>query len=362
MATRLDRSVADLSAKLNKNGYLVATVRPTRTGILLYKNTDGSTRREYRPPDEVFAEDSLDSLRGIPITLEHPDAFLTADNTHLHQIGHVRDDVRPDGDYLSASAIVTRGDAIAQIGDGTRREVSCGYTCDLEDAPEGADYDFTQRNIIYNHLALVTKGRAGPGAAFNVDAAEICDILDELIVSNDVPKAGKVSMKIVIDSVEIEVADEVAASYSALQGERDALKSQIAELNEKASKLDSLAVQFDALAVKTAELEAQASPAAIESRVAARLELIAQAQILAPEIKCDGMDLDTIRRAVVAFRSPCLKLDGATLEYIRAAFDVISAIPVDKNSNFAKDVVKRGDGEKPDARAAAIKASQDLRP
>ena len=42
-----------------------------RTGILVYMNADGSTRREYRPPEEAFKADSLASIRGKPITLGH---------------------------------------------------------------------------------------------------------------------------------------------------------------------------------------------------------------------------------------------------------------------------------------------------
>lgn len=39
-----------------------------RTGILKYLNADGSPRYEYRPPEEAFNADSLDTLKGKPIT------------------------------------------------------------------------------------------------------------------------------------------------------------------------------------------------------------------------------------------------------------------------------------------------------
>ena len=35
-----------------------------RTGVLVYRNADGSERREYRPPEEAFDKDSLASLKG----------------------------------------------------------------------------------------------------------------------------------------------------------------------------------------------------------------------------------------------------------------------------------------------------------
>ena len=48
-------------------GFLLDSPIVARTGIYTYLQPDGSVRREYRPPDEVFAEDALVSFKGKPL-------------------------------------------------------------------------------------------------------------------------------------------------------------------------------------------------------------------------------------------------------------------------------------------------------
>src|SRR4051812_7910672 len=43
----------------------------TRSGIFLYCNPDGTTRREYRPPTEVQSPASLATLAACPVTVGH---------------------------------------------------------------------------------------------------------------------------------------------------------------------------------------------------------------------------------------------------------------------------------------------------
>ena len=45
-------------------GYLVDHPIVTTCGVFEYKNEDGSTRRELRLPEDVFAEKSLKSYKG----------------------------------------------------------------------------------------------------------------------------------------------------------------------------------------------------------------------------------------------------------------------------------------------------------
>src|SRR5690606_27126345 len=81
---------------------------------------------------------------------------------------------------VDADMLITHADTIADIDKG-KRELSCGYSCDLEHVPgEWIDprtgvahrYDAIQRNIRGNHVAVVSKGRAGPEARVRLDSAE----------------------------------------------------------------------------------------------------------------------------------------------------------------------------------------------
>lgn len=148
----------------------------TREGVFLYRNPDGSTRNEYRPADEVFKADSLASLENAPVTDLHPTTMVNAQNYGALSKGHVCD-IKQDGKLVSASALVQDAGLLALVDKGERKEISCGYTCKLDMtpgvSPAGERYDAIQRDIVYNHVALlpVGAGRAGREVALRLDAA-----------------------------------------------------------------------------------------------------------------------------------------------------------------------------------------------
>lgn len=144
----------------------------TRAGIFLYANPDGSVRRELRPPDEVFRPDSMRSLQIVPLSDDHPPEMLTASNAMNYAKGSTGDTITRDDDHLRGPIGAFDAEIIAKM-EGGKHELSCGYTCDLEEAPGvhpvwGA-YDAVQHNIVYNHVALVDKGRAG-SASLRMDS------------------------------------------------------------------------------------------------------------------------------------------------------------------------------------------------
>jgi hypothetical protein len=161
-------------------GAIRVPATPTRVGVLEYSDAAGKTWREYRPAEEVFAPDSLTSLRSSTLTDLHPDpaaypAGVTAQNWNDLAVGHVGDDVRPAGEFVAVSVLVQDAAEVAMVDAGTRRELSCGYTCDVDPTPgttpAGEAYDAVQRNIRYNHVALGPSGwgRAGSECALRLD-------------------------------------------------------------------------------------------------------------------------------------------------------------------------------------------------
>lgn len=142
-----------------------------RTGILKYQNADGSIRYEYRPPDEAFNADSLASLQGKPITVGHKAMVSAANAAKVQPIGTVLTAGRQDGDTIRADIVIYDLPTNA-------RELSCGYSLDLDEtpgtAPDGQHYDAVQRNIRYNHVAVVPRGRAGI-ARLNMDGEQVID-------------------------------------------------------------------------------------------------------------------------------------------------------------------------------------------
>ncbi|HRS17427.1 MAG TPA: DUF2213 domain-containing protein [Thermoanaerobaculaceae bacterium] len=136
-----------------------------------YSYDMGRTWREYRPPDEVFAPLSIDSLIGAAITDDHPAEFVDIFNARDLSRGHVINAWR-DGNLMRVRVLVRDAELLRKIFELGKVELSCGYTARTEGPPgthpvEGP-YEATQREIIHNHLAVVDAARAGPQARLAV--------------------------------------------------------------------------------------------------------------------------------------------------------------------------------------------------
>lgn len=124
----------------------------------------GKQVRVWRTAADLFHPSSLASLEGKPITLHHPGRFLRAEDTAGHIRGHVQN-VRPGSELLPngevpllADLVIFDPELISEIESGRTREVSLGYDCAYEPLSNG---DWQQTQMLYNHAALVTAGRAG---------------------------------------------------------------------------------------------------------------------------------------------------------------------------------------------------------
>lgn len=152
-------------------GYLKADAFAVRTGVQRYLGSEVG-RPElpvvdiYRPPEEVFQHDSVATFAHAPITVDHPAGGVTAATWREKAVGEVSTEAMRDGERLKLQLIVKDARAISEVDSGKRRQLSAGYTCDIDwSAPgvtaDGVAYLGIQRNIQVNHLALVERGRAG---------------------------------------------------------------------------------------------------------------------------------------------------------------------------------------------------------
>lgn len=128
-----------------------------------------------RDEDEVFSEKAIASFEGKPLVLNHPDGVVTPENWKKLSHGYVQNVRRGDGemkDLLLGDILVNTKEAIELVKSGLR-EVSLGYDAEYEQIEKGRG---RQSNIVGNHVALVTKGRAGSR----------CAIQDEDSVNNNI--------------------------------------------------------------------------------------------------------------------------------------------------------------------------------
>jgi len=218
LAFRFDKSGVLDKAKVTKrpDGSYIITGAATRAGIFLYTFDDGSTRRELRHPEEVFKDASRESLAFAAVTVQHPPGgvMVNADNRSSYAVGFVGapGTKAEDGEHLIAPLVVTDPSALRSIDAGDLVELSCGYACRLEMTPgvyNGENYDAVQRDVVYNHLALLQRGQArgGPTCSLRTDGRST-DGIDEDEMANEAAPAPKPRVLIKIDGREIEQGSE----------------------------------------------------------------------------------------------------------------------------------------------------------
>lgn len=155
-------------------GYLICRSVPiARTGDQQYTARevmqDGDPSQTvivHRRPEDVFAEETIASFEGKPVTDDHPPENVQAENFASYARGHVQN-VRQAGDNLVGDVYITDAKLASDVKHRVKREISCGYQCDL--VPDGAG-GYYQTNIRGNHVAVVLRGRAGHDVAIH-DAA-----------------------------------------------------------------------------------------------------------------------------------------------------------------------------------------------
>lgn len=333
MAIRYDRGSLGSVTRTPQGGIRVAAA-VARVGILTYRNADGSERRELRLPEDVFHADSMASLAGAPVTDLHPPEMVGPANYRTFAAGHVAEgSARQEGDLLLADLVVQDGDVADRILNGERKDVSCGYSCDIEDAPgvyQGERYDAVQRNIRQNHVALGPSGwgRSGSSVSLRLDSAGdgLPPLLEVPTVADTYERIDGVDYPVGTPPHQAAVTRRDAA-LTALQVRADAAESKIKELQKRIDELEE--------EVKDAEAGADR-----------KVELMRVADSLGVEVP-EGADEAAIMTAVILKANPDMDLEGKSPEYLMAAYDM--TVEAMKAAPAAE---ARGDGRK---RADTIK-------
>jgi hypothetical protein len=129
--------------------------RLTKSGVFEYQRGDIKLK-ESRPESEVFSADSLDSLEGAFVTIDHPQVPPSG-----VAVGRVLS-VESDPPYVNGVLQVEDSRAAKMIENGHLKELSCGYTMTLQES-DSEEADFIQTNIRYDHAALLPEGRGRLG-------------------------------------------------------------------------------------------------------------------------------------------------------------------------------------------------------
>ena len=351
-------------------GFLKGRAIVTSIGVFTYKRADGTIQRELRLPEEVFSFDTLNSMKLKPVTLNHPTELVTSDNADKLQVGSLGDNPSwtkewrdrnweevTDGINCAIDMIVTNKDAIDAILNG-KQALSMGYTCDLEMAEPGStwcgvEYDFIQRNIRYNHCAIVDSARAGDNAKIELRADSEDAVLEDIMVTK-IDGGTKMGLKkIKLDGIEYEAEESVIKALNAEKARADAAENdacetkksmdkkvadfekKVTEFEKRISELeaerDSAKEKKDAAEAELEKVKADAAdPAHLDAAVKAKIELLHNAEKAKVEVKEDMSDMD-INKAIITSQFPKANFDGKDDVYIQARYDSAVEMMVEKN-------------------------------
>ncbi|MGE7132649.1 DUF2213 domain-containing protein [Lysinibacillus xylanilyticus] len=297
-------------------GYLTVNVPITRPGVFPYQRQDGTVQMEAKLPEDIFSDRTIYSARSKPVTDGHPDVPVTVDNYQSYAKGMSHTDSRVEDFKLYISLTVTDKALIEKIHDGYN-EISIGFLSDVvaeSGTYNGDQYEYVQRNVEINHIAIVEKGRAGPEVAIRSDSDAWQ--IDE--------KGGNTEMvKIKIEGTEYEV-DPAVKTYI------DALKAKEETAKVKGDSVDTLQGRYDALEVKLQNTEQelekakakQVSADELDKKVEKRVVLISTAKpLLGDSFDFAGKTEREIKEAVISTAKAEFKGDGKSDDYINAFFD-----------------------------------------
>ena len=348
-------------------GYYQGNVVCTGIGVFRYLDTNKKFVQRLRDVDDVKAATA--SINCKPITLQHPNQPVNADNVDGLEVGMTANDATFDGLNNRVTVTITGKKAIDAIDRGEVKAFSMGYKCTVVENDgvwQGVHHDQQQKDIVYNHLALVTKGRAGDKVNFMVgDSSDFADFFDmadpeegekkptedgnehqdgQPVIVNDGKAGPEVNLKdnnhnqeqsmktIQLDGVDYQADEKVIEALQAAQNDAaeklDEIHTLLSAVDEKDSQIADLQEKLDAANDEIDE-------SLIDDAVNAKLAILDAAR--AAGIECDASDdVSELKRNVIA-----AAFDGIDLESIEDEAS-INALYMSANKAIA-DRAEKGD-------------------
>lgn len=182
--------MAESKRQMDWNGFMEVRDNPiSKEGVFPYLGSEipGAPEPDkiyyvYRPAEELARQATIDSFKLMPFIDEHEVLGVGGMPAERKGIqGTIGEQVYFDPPYLRGNIKIHSSAAQSLIKAG-KVELSPCYGCDWSPEVgtfEGKPYQYVQRNIMGNHLALVEEGRTGPDVAvqdhrkFTLDSAEL---------------------------------------------------------------------------------------------------------------------------------------------------------------------------------------------
>jgi hypothetical protein len=379
-ARRFDRGSLQPAERM-PGGRLVVDAYLTKSGVFEYVDAtrESGIRREFRPPDEVFSKDSLATLALAPVTLDHPAGMVTPETSRGLVRGAAGENISVDDNLVRAKMSIIDDEAIRAVESGEYRETSCGYSCDIDETPgehEGEEYDVVQRNIRYDHVALVQRGRMKVPDSIRLDGESVQRVEAKQPahrVDGD-KEMSKMKIKLKSTRRDVMIEDEVAEAVMAelemcaealarvtaeLENSKAAMADMEKEKDEAEKAKDEAEAEKDDMGEKLDAALKRADADAFRAAVVSRVALVRKAEaILGASYKADGKGVDeleerTLKEACIKSKNSKLDLSAKSDAYVDARFDALCEdLESGFNPAYAKSIANKN--ERDDARKDAV--------
>ncbi|MGL5301482.1 MAG: DUF2213 domain-containing protein [Weissella confusa] len=332
-------------SSLSDEGFLVTAKTPiARPGVFPYMTRDGLSY-QAKLPDDLFSDTTIASANGKPVTNDHPNVAVSADNMKQLAVGMTMNDAAVKDNMLTVSMAVTDPETIKAVQAG-KRELSIGFVADIDDVSgdyQGMHYDHVQRNMKINHVAIVDRGRAGSNVKINVDSAD--DDVGYLMDTDDIhidPKGGQNGMeKLIVDGQTIDLTqddaqEKVNAIVLGLKQPAQPVQDALDTITKLTAEKDTVTGERDSLKAQVAKLTADAAD--VEGKIAEKVKARVELEGVAHKILGDSADLAVTDRdikiqVIKAVNDAVTITDSASDDYVDGAFNIaLSASANDKSA------------------------------
>lgn len=299
----------------------------------------------YRPYEEVFKKESLDTYINAPITMDHPSTFVNVDNAKELLKGSISkywEEKENDVSYVCSDVVVTDKALINTIMNGNKIEFSPGYTQDLiyeKGEYKGISYDFKQTNIKINHIASVERGRCQGGCKITTDK--------QAIIDSKINKGSDSMIKYKINDAEVEICDTVFAHINDLKKQAEDAKFNFEkEKDEKeVVKGENAKLKEDMEEEKKNKTSDADMKALIDAGVVERVALIDTAKTLNVTVDSSLSPME-IKKVIIADSSK-IDLTDKSDQFIDGVYETVIASTIGKAKDIADSQSSAFDGFDP---------------
>ncbi|OCZ58470.1 DUF2213 domain-containing protein [Acinetobacter seifertii] len=355
--------------ELTPEGYLLCRdVRLARTGILIYGDGEVPIKPDntgliqvYRGEDVLFSPTTISSGEGKPVTNDHPDDWVSAENWKEFSGGsghNVHRGEGEDAEYLMGDLLVMDKEAIDAVMAG-KVEISLGYDAEYTEISPGKG---VQSNIVINHIALVDKGRCGSrcsiGDSFMTTKVKkkkisFADRIRNLVKTGDADEAEKIAKAVEDEDLDLPTEDEEPEDDDKGKTNDAAMNREILKmLKTMDSRLSRLEDDPENKTKDDGDLTEpegaeKLSDAGVQTYTGDSLkEVLSRAEILSPGYRMPTFDSVNNGKAVLNTKRAVLKTAYATQDGQKAIAPFVGPNPdFDKLPTYTIDAAFAGASE-----------------